>query len=74
MIGLKFWKIGSRKLYAVKEVDLRESRKAPNNTNIYSSSSDDDFVSPRLKRRRAESVSSDLKQIKEGVDKIFSLT
>ena len=77
-IGLKFWKIGSRKLYAVKESDLRDKKRS-SVINI-SSSSDEELVPPLVKRRRTaeyvklSNVSSELREVKDTLEKIFTVT
>ena len=49
-LGLKFWKAGARKLYAVKESDVRVYQKSTSTIFIDSDDSDDDFELPPLKK------------------------
>ena len=79
-IGLKFWKVGSRKLYAVKDSDLKERKRTSNVINISSSSSDEELITPFAKRKRTaefvklSNISSELREVKDGIDKIFTVT
>ena len=79
-IGLKFWKVGSRKLYAVKEADLRGRKRVSTAANESTLSSDEGPILPFTKcRRTAEYVKlahilSELKEVRSGLDKIFTLT
>ncbi len=82
--GLKFWKVGSRKIFAVRESELKENLKKSSSTgnrtiiNLYSSSSDDDSTGPQVKRRRMDipytDVSTALLVVKDKLDKIFCLS
>ena len=80
IVGLKFWKVGSRKLYAVKESDLKDKKRMSSVINISSSSSDEDMITPLVKRKhtaeivKLSNISSDLRRVQNSVDKIFTLT
>ena len=79
-IGLRFWKVGSRKLYAVKESELREKKRVSAAANESSSSSDESLITPLVKRKRTAefvkltNISCELKEVKDGLEKIFTLT
>lgn len=81
-LGLKFWKVGSRKLYAVKESDLKESRKrlSANVISIPSSDSEEELPTPITRRKRtAEAaklsiMSDDIREMKDTMSKVFRLT
>ena len=47
----EIWKVGSRKLYAVKNSELKDKKRSAGVINI-SSSSDEELLSPLFKRRR----------------------
>ena len=75
--------MGSRKLYAVRGSDMKESKwrsTAKNLVTISSSDSNGDVLTPLIRRKRtAEAaklviLSNDIKQVKENVFKIFRLT
>ena len=74
--------MGSRKLYAVRESDMKDSKKrsTANVINISLSDSEDDLLTPLIRRKHtAEAakltiMSNDIKQVKESVSKIFKLT
>ena len=82
-VGLKFWKVGSRKLYAVKESKIKETKKRSSTTNtinISSSDSESDIV-PLVKRKRIsldsiklQTIQDDIKEIREELSKVFLLT
>ena len=66
IIGLKFWKVGSRKIYAVRDSEMGKKRSScghASNVDDISSSSDDneDFI-------------SELKELKEAVNKLVAVT
>lgn len=79
-IGLKFWKVCSRKLYAVKESELREKKRVSAAANESSSSSDESLITPLVKRKctaefvKLTNISCELKEVKDGLEKIFTLT
>lgn len=72
--------MGSRKLYAVKDSNVKGKKRMSNAINISSSSSDEEFVAPSVKiRRTAEyvklsNISSELREVKDSIDKIFEVT
>ena len=74
--------MGSRKLFAVKQSDMKYSkrRSAANIINISSSDSDDELVIPLVRHQRSAEaaklavISNDVKQMKESVSNIFKLT
>ena len=76
-IGLKFWKVGSRKLFAVKDSDLKEKKRTLSVINISSSSSDEELITPFAKRKRTaeyvklSNISSVLREVKDSLDKMF---
>ena len=79
-VGLKFWKVGSRKLYAVKESDLKDKKRMSSVINI-SSSSDEELITPFAKRKRTteyvklSNLSSELRELKIALTKsLRSLT
>ena len=53
-IGIQFWKVGSRKIFAVRESDLRPNRPRKNTISLDSDSSDDMFL-PLSKRGKCVS-------------------
>jgi hypothetical protein len=61
--GLKFWKVGSRKLYAVSEKFLKVSKGKGKYAADTTSSSDSDDV-PKPKHFKYDSIGKDLKDIK----------
>ena len=80
-VGLKFWKVGSRKLYAVKESDLKDKKRMSSVINISSSSSDEELITPFAKRKRTteyvklSNLSSELRELKIALTKsLRSLT
>ena len=81
-LGLKFWKVGSRKLYAVKESDLKESRKrlSANVISIPSSDLEEELLTLLNRRKRmAEAaklsiMSDDIREMKNTMSKVFRLT
>ena len=83
-VGLKFWKVGSRKLYAVKESELKETKKRSSTSsgiiNISSSDSDSEII-PLVKRKRVsmdsiklQRIQDDIREVKEELSKMFLLT
>ena len=72
--------MGSQKLYAVKEADLRGRKRVTTTANESTLSSDEGTILPFTKcKRTAEYVklahiSSELKEVRSGLDKIFTLT
>ena len=75
-----FWKVGSRKLYAVKEADLRGRKRMSTAANESTSSSDEGTILPFTKYKRTAEyvkithISSELREVRSGLDKIFTLT
>ena len=59
-LGLKFWKAGARKIFALKENDVRVLQRATNTSTIFidSEDSDDDFELPPLKKIYKPSTTS----------------
>ena len=81
-LGLKFCRVGSRKLYAVKESDLKESRKrlSANVISILSSDSEEELLTLLTRHKRtAEAaklsiMSDDIREMKNTISKVFRLT
>ena len=50
---LKIWKVGSRKLYAVRESEMKDSKRRSTAKDVIhvSSDSDDDLVKPLIRRK-----------------------
>ena len=67
-VGLKFWKVGSRKVYAVKEKALKYLKgRYPAD-----SSSDSDSLQPKAKFPRYD-VESDIRDIKRKISSLFTV-
>ena len=81
-LGLKFWKVGSWKLYAVEESDLKESRKrlSANVISIPSSDSEEELPTPITRRKctaeaaKLSIISDDTREMKDTMSKVFRLT
>lgn len=79
-IGLKFWKVGSRKLYAVRNSDLKEKKRVASVINLSSSSSDEEMFAPLAKRKstaeyvKLSILSTDVREVKSSLAKIFTVT
>ena len=73
LIGLNFWKAGSRKLYAVPASSLHSSKvsvkRKISNVNI-DSDSDDDSPPPK----RTSAILNELKNLRSSVDSVLKLT
>ena len=71
ILGLKFWKCGSRRIYAVREGDTKKVITVSSD----SSSDESDFV-PLTKRRREtiDRIANDVKIIKGEVASLFEVT
>ena len=62
--GLKFWKVGSRKLYAVSKKCLKLSQGKGKYAADTTSSSDSDDIMPKSKHFKYDSIGKDIKDIK----------
>jgi hypothetical protein len=69
-IGLKFWKCGSRKIYAVREPETKRAITIP------SDSSDDESDIPLVKRRKEgiDGIARDIKTLKSDVASLFEVS
>ena len=62
------------------DTDSKDKKRTSSVVNIPSSSSDDEFIAPFVKRRRTAefvkltNISSVLKQVKDSLDKVFTIT
>ena len=66
-IGLKFWKVGSRKIYAVSSSELKRKGAAD-------SSSDSDMEPPKSKRvLNCSEIEKNIKAIRNQIDSLMSL-
>ena len=78
---VKFWKIGSRKIYAISEGDLRPKR-AQKQIIISESESDDDFQQPVCKRRASSpsegttssKILSEVQHIRRDLKSLFQIS
>jgi len=82
-IGFKFWRVGSRKIFAVSEGDLKASKGKQKRPVQYvisdSDSSEEDFLPPRKKMTPATSaevrqVSKEVKQVQQQIESFFQIT
>ena len=80
--GLKFWKVGSRKLYAERHLEMKDSKRrstAQDVIHVSSSDSDDELVKPLIRcKHTAEAaklavMSNNIKQMKESVSNSMSI-
>lgn len=82
MIGLKFWKVGSRKIYAVKLGELNHptqnkstSKHKPSLTlDSNDDDDDDDFQEPVRKKSKPCKVSEELREIKADLQSVVRVT
>ena len=70
LIGLKFWKCGSRRIYAVREPETKRAITIP------SDSSDDESDIPVVKRRKEgiDGIARDIKALKSDVASLFEVS
>ena len=73
--------MGSRKLYAVKDSDLKDRKRMSSSViNVSSSSSDEELITPFVKRKRTaeivklSNISSEIKEVKDSLNKLFTVT
>ncbi len=83
--GFKFWKVGSRKIFAVTEGELRPTKGKHKRTvpyvvsDVYSDSSEDEFQPQRKKGTPATSaevtqVAREVKEVRKEIQSIFQIT
>ena len=75
--GLHFWKVGSHKIYAVRDPSLNFSRRLK--SGVSSNSSDEDLI-PTFKKRRLTKqrnelgqLSSDVRELRKDITKLFEV-
>ena len=71
ILGLKFWRVPSRKVYAVKEKNLRSVMKGKFPADTSTSSSDSDCAIPKAKRKT--DISRDIRSIKSSLCTLFAV-
>ena len=72
MIGIEFWKVGSRKIYAVLDKLIIRSKAADTSTS--SSSSESDIPKqPRTKKTSYDNIGKDIKSIKSSLSSLFAV-
>lgn len=71
-IGFKFWKVASRKIYAVRDVEVMGGKKRKK-LSCDVSDSDDEFEPP-LKKVTLSHISSEIKGIRKQIDAVFQVT
>lgn len=76
--GIAFWKIGSRKLYAVRKQEIEILSDAASLRNIEQESDEENFLSPLARKRKSKKKQEDsellqeVKKIRQSVHKILS--
>ena len=70
-IGLKFWKCGSRRIYAVREAETKRAITIPSD-----SSDDESDIVPLVKRRKEgiDGIARDIKVLKSDVASLFEVS
>jgi len=71
LLGLKFWRVPSRKIYAVKEKNLHSVTKGKFPADTSTSSSDSECTLPRAKRKA--DIGKDIKSIKSALSSLVTV-